>query len=515
MSFRHFSRRSRVKWTRARRRVLIFLVLILMVPVCVCCGLLYKTLGSSSRVGEAPTPISKKTAEDSQVAAVDYILPQEYVEALRTFANNLLLKEIEGDPWQPSGKFTDIIAKPGLGVPLPYNLATVNSSKRGEWEACDRRNAEFTVERDELCKAYLSNLNNMRYIKAMSSKLLYGRTIKFRITYAHNGIKALVKVSQGRFYFEASSEVAAFSVDRALNLSRVPTTVLVALPVEHMQAAAATSPLLSQWASNTIFEDKNIKEDFVSCTNSSRHPPFRASLCAYVSVQLWMHDVHPALETFLELPYKYDNAFAKKYFIPGSSFWPPKSARLRAIGELNDRFIFDFIIGNSDRGMNDHNNFVYGGCGRETVCDRPMKDKRIKGLAKYAFLDHGSGFYSRADPSNNPFSGNVANISICRFRRGTYDALKAYDEPDSLYRTLPLVAHVRKVLHPFVFNMLGLTIFFTMQSRLEKVLRVVEQCLKKYSPEEVFSLPAYWEINIPEEWEGLDELPDFVDPDDD
>ncbi|ESL11966.1 hypothetical protein TRSC58_00275 [Trypanosoma rangeli SC58] len=467
--------------------------------------------GPTSSVVQQPprtSVTSERRKEPTTVPPLVVRLPREFEEALQTFEANLRVVEgLAGNPDQPTNDFTDILESPGPGIPLPHDAGHVAPTEA--WEACDQRNAEFTPQRDALCQSYLSDLNNMRYIKAMSSRLLAGRTIKFRVRYAHNEIEAIVKVSQRNFYFEATSEYLAFSVDRALNFSRVPTSVFVPLPLSYMKVATAYSPLFSQWIERFIFQYNYTTRNFVPRTFSGV-PLAEGSLCAYVTIQLWMHDVHSALSTFLALPYEYDNAFAAKYYTIGHKLWPPKSSRLRAVGDILDRFIFDFLIGNTDRGMNDHNNFVYGGCNFKTTCQRPPIERRILGLAKYAFLDHGSSLYSHREPKGNAFFGEIDRIFVCRFRQSTYESLRSYREPTPSHPRLPLVMHIRQNVSPHIFRVTRLSVFEKVQTRLDKLLRIVERCLERYTPSEVFSLPAYWEVHIPEEVDGR-ETPDVVD----
>jgi hypothetical protein len=210
---------------------------------------------------------------------------------------------------------------------------------------------------------------------------------------------------------------------------------------------------------------------------------------------LWMKDLHSALYSTLAVPYEFDEHFARKYYTPaGAKRWPPKPLRLRAVGDLNIRFIFDFLMGNTDRGMNDHNNFVYGGCDSTTRCAPEPEDERIKGPAKYAFIDHGSSFYSRKEPEENPFTGNLSDILICRYRRSTYDTLKRFVPPPGSTDKEPLVSAIRPKLPKNLFRIVSIHTFAQTQVRLEKVVTVMEECVAKYGVEKVFSLPEYWEV---------------------
>lgn len=408
-----------------------------------------------------------------------------YNDALELYNENQGV-EVHEDIKQPTKGFVDVPEHPDHGVLLPHDPSQV--VREEQWRACDQRDAEFTLERDSLCQQYLSNLNNMRSIKALSAILKRGRTIKYKIFYHHNNIEAIVKVSQNKFVFEPVSEYLAFALDRELNLTRTPTTAYVPLPLEYMKAASAiVSPFFSQWFRYFIMDYDYTKRFFVPCIQgeSNKH-------CSLVTIQLWMKDLHSALYSTLAVPYEYDEHFARKYYNPvGARRWPPKPPRLRAIGDLNIRFIFDFLMGNTDRGMNDHNNFVYGGCDSTTRCAPEPEEDRLKGVPKYAFIDHGSSFYSKKEPEDNPFTGNASDVMICRYRRSTYETLKRY-LPTGAEKE-PLIASIRPKLPKHLFRIVSVHTFQQTQVRLEKVVSVIDACVAKYGADAVFSLPEYWE----------------------
>ncbi|CCW59878.1 unnamed protein product [Phytomonas sp. EM1] len=422
---------------------------------------------------------------------------QAFPKALDAFYLKLLNETPGGNPEQNPQHFTDI--EEGPYVALPYDPNFVEDPAL--WQACDPRNASFSVERDRLCQKYLVNLNNMRYLQAMSSKLLEARTIKLKIHYAHGNLKAIAKISQYNFVYEAVSESTAHAYDRVLNYFRIPITVLTPLPLDFMRAAASHSPLFSQWFHRHVVLYNFTREKFVSCEYygyeniTAREPQ---PMGAMVSVQVWMNDVHELLDTFLALPFRYDESFEKKYYVPGHPiFQDMKRARLRSIGELQDRFIFDFIIGNTDRGMEGHNCFVYGGCSANTKCSMMKTEDRIYGLAKYAYLDHGSTFHSHNEPEQNPFSGDASRIQICRFRKSTFKKLKRYESRKE--NPFPLLESVGKRIDTAVFRIIYDSVFRKTQTRLNKVVFIMENCLQKYPKEEVFSIPDYDEVRIAEE----------------
>eukprot|EP00744_Colponema_vietnamica_P015116 GILI01021182.1.p1 GENE.GILI01021182.1~~GILI01021182.1.p1 ORF type:complete len:341 (+),score=52.21 GILI01021182.1:148-1023(+) len=288
-------------------------------------------------------------------------------------------------------------------------------------------------------------------------------------------------------------------------------------------ASASVGAFFSQWFELFIPEYKYTQGNLVTCPPDTpyqtfllSHPPEtrnKAEIhsyetkCSQVAIQLWMKDVHSALDSFLAVPHDYSDKFAKKYMRPFRTLnesntlhsshkyaWPPtKPYRLQALGDLCDRMIFDFLIGNTDRGMNDHNNFVYGGCDDSTDCKQPPPEGRLKSKPKYAFIDHGSSFYSHKEPEGNPFTGN--QTMICRYRKATYEKLWYFhrdndegyikDFPDD---SRPFIHFTRSSLPKGLFNVIHLSVFKMVQDRLQKVVRIVDDCIDLFGEDAVFSL---------------------------
>lgn len=414
------------------------------------------------------------------------INPSDFQEALKKFDEHLKVKLPGGKVTQGTKEFVDVKELPDHGILLPHDPHRPPPMD-GDWKACDPRNATFSDERDARCHRYLSDWNHMRSMKPLSAILLNGRTLKFKVFYHHGNLTAIIKVSQSKFFFEPVSEILAFHVDRALHFGRIPPTVYIPVPLDYFHAASVLlGPFYSQWFNNFVTTYDITSELFVD-VNDQR--------CANVTIQLWMYDVHSALRTYLAVNYDADDYFFEKFFIPSDvrqAMWPPRPHRLTAIGDLGDRFIFDYLIGNTDRGLNDHNNFVYGGCqDHKTECSVPKEEwKRTYGPAKYAFLDHGSSLHSHKEPEDNPLSNNFTHVQMCRYRRSTIRELQRYQRSgvDKERGVRPFYDAVRPILPRGVFNVVRKSVFKTIQERIDKVLETVHWCIEKYGEQKVYSL---------------------------
>eukprot|EP00906_Rhabdomonas_costata_P005294 RCo007959 len=293
---------------------------------------------------------------------------------------------------QSSAKFVDF-SEPKTAVEMPLHEDSVDQSRL--WLACDPRNATFTPTTDAACLQYIGNRHNIRTIKPMASTLSQARTIKFRITFRHgepSPLRAIVKISQKKFLFEPHAEYLAFHLDRVLGLNRVPPTAWVYLPLTWIMACVTVMPpMYAQWVNLFVLEHPDVQPVI-------KRDPNNGERLIGVSVQLWMLDVVPLM----------DSVYSNR---------PHEAAP-----QLSDLYVFDFLLGNSDRSTK--NTYVVGGCARDH-CGAPKTRSKIP--TQLIYLDQGSSFYKRPPPAGNPLTdpGNGVNSTFCKFRLSTYDRLIA------------------------------------------------------------------------------------------
>ncbi|CUG18356.1 transmembrane protein, putative [Bodo saltans] len=351
-------------------------------------------------------------------------------ESDRTFANitysealdkyHQFLSEDTEDIEQSSNKFKDIAEHSHAGVQLPTDEETLLEEFGLQGPGyfpngaayCDSTNADYTPETDKACIQYLSDIRNMLSIKPMSSILSSGRTIKFKVYYKHNNVTAVLKVSQKKFALEPASEAIALQVDRWLGFGRVPPVAWAPIPQDFLRAASATmDAFYSKWFEKFVLQYDTSRHLTSTCykhtptSTSTSHSEHR---CLNVSLQIWMADVHNADETilkpsqayrqYLELPPP-DSADAAKLKERLSPTTPKGEPNPRYIGlaELMDEFVFDLIIGNTDRWFG-HNSFALGGCTADAPCGQnPSKAAAVKSKSsmRLAFIDQGSSFYRK------------------------------------------------------------------------------------------------------------------------
>ena len=424
----------------------------------------------------------------------------EALEQYKSFLGETLKDELE----QSSRLFRDILERSDSGVKLPTSPAelqsmfgilpddespphvgeTVNGSGSSAAAAalvkpyCDPLDADYTPESDELCQQYLRDIRNWQSIKPMSSILSSGRTIKFKVFYKHNDISAVLKVSQKKFALEPASEVVAYHVDRTLGFDRVPPVVWAPFPIPFLQAACSSmDAFYAQW-----FEKFSLKYSSVQPLISSGCFP-NGIKCVNVSLQLWLFDVHNAEDTMLKPSQSYekylalpaaDQAAVDK-LKPGGS--PNDRSRI-AYGELMDEFVFDLIIGNTDRWFG-HNSFVLGGC--ERSCPESSERRKTKSTVRYAFIDQGSSFYRNGVPDMNPFLSHYEHL--CRFRGRTVEAVLRASRPSDPSEAFHEV--VKAKLPKGIFHLANRELVQSSTKRLGMLAQHMQYCLGNYSREDV------------------------------
>ena len=418
----------------------------------------------------------------------------DFLTAL-SLQQHYLEKPLEKMPNDITKEYTDVEAPEDCGVRMPHaNRGAEPSKGKHKWEACDPTDTDFTTERDTECQEYLADWNNLRSLKVMSSHLYNGRTIKFKAFYHHGNVTAIVKVSQKKFVFEAISEYLAFTADRTLGLQRVPPTAYFPLPLDYLRAAVGPLGIfMSQWLENFIpnyaFTQRNLLEH-------------AGQQCTMVAAVLWITDLHSVPETAFALDVELQptnhmmatDEWLRNNFDPRHAK-PLAHGRHReiALGEVSTRFVFDYIIGNTDRGLNDHNNFIYGGCSQEhhhrsRRCDTPSEPwQKLRTRPKFAYIDHGSSLHHVTEPETSPFSA-VSNI-ICRFQTSAITALRQFKSDEQELHPFPDT--VFKKLDSRWYYFIGRKEFDQMQVRIDKIISIVDSCLQRHSEADVMNLPEY------------------------
>ena len=434
----------------------------------------------------------------------------DYDVAVERYENDYVKQVLKADIEQSSNRFTDYEERPNNGVLLPTGnvddlLERFGVEQGGVVGWCDPQDADFRADTDDACMQYLTHLPNMLSIKPMASILSTGRTIKFKVFYRHNHTQAVIKVSQKKFVLEPSSEVMAFHTDRVLGILRVPPAAWAPLPVDFLKAAAASmDAFYVQWFQKFVLDYEQVKP--LKSTNCFVGRGKRASSggCLNVSIQLWLADVHPAEESSVSPPRKYraalellntssDDSKAARHAEAAKDLASRSGFRL-AVGELANQFLFDFIIGNSDRWFG-HNSFALGGCSSEKCFDdyrkRPWMQSRSS--ARLAFIDQGSSFYGRSGPEMNPFTKNVG--SLCRFNAATASRLLEMIPPgpaglEAGGKTpqkpgYALYKHVKDRLPKGIFYVASSYLLKAAGTRAERVAKQVRDCLSNFTKSDV------------------------------
>lgn len=419
--------------------------------------------------------------------------------ALSNYAS-FMSEKLDDEIEQSSRKFTDIVEHSNRGVVLP--IAQYVKSKgddKGDDNAdaenppaaaagCDPSDNSFSLEKDEQCFEYLSNPRNWASVRAMSSILSSGRTIKFRLFFCHPNISAVLKVSQKKFALEPASEVVALHFDRTLGFNHVPPVVWVPFPIDFLKAASGViSAFYAQWFEKFALKYESSKPLIHDCPE-----PFEGDTkCLNVSLQLWMLDVHETENTILNPPSQFEKYLTvstkKEGGHGGAVDWSAPNTLMRSImKELVDQFLYDYIIGNTDRWFG-HNSFTYGGCAEDgsSICKPAPPKERIQGNVSVAFIDQGSAFYKRGPPAENPYS-KEGGKDLCRFTKRTAEAITKAVDTSNDRAVHTFYNAFRKKLPGGIYNLASEPLVKAAVGRLNTLAEMIEACAKKHGREEVF-----------------------------
>jgi hypothetical protein len=369
----------------------------------------------------------------------------------------------------------------GAGIPSKYvSLA--------EDTGCDIFHVPFNVSLDDRCLAYLANMSNWAEIVPVRQRFEQ-RTIKFKILFKDDRLRAMMKVPQVLFPLEPYSEIAAFAIDRLLDINRVPPITLVDVPVDTLVAAAlagANMTMVPEFlqASNVHNYTEWVDKDFVQFVKKTSRgggsfgTKVGDAWRVNVSLQVFIAEVNPLLQSSLAVPYSKSNPGWHKWFDPNQ--FPAENytnfyGSLLALSELA---MYDFVILNNDRSPN-KNNFVVGGCHSKS-CQRSGMVNR-EGPPTYVHLDQGMAMYGFLH-YHNPMAKK--NVTFCRFYRPLVLRLQRLYSSEEDGVVDRFVAAVPKEARRF----LGRNKVVESAKQVGKLLTRVKKCLTQFN-ESVVLLP--------------------------
>jgi len=320
---------------------------------------------------------------------------------------------------------------------------------------CDVFTVPFEPRADGVCLRYLTDSQNWVNIIPIPQKF-ESRTIKYKITYKEKGLHAMVKVPQRVFPHEPYHEVAAYHSDRLFGINRVPPTALVKISVTSLRNAASkalpTDYHEKVYKSFSEFVEKDV---FGILKKDATEVP--------CSIVLLIANVEALLDSIYRVPYSHRKPGWHRWFNPEQFLFRVSKAKYREpLIRLSELSVFDYILGNTDRSPN-KNNFVVAGP------ERPL------GMPPtFVTLDNGMIF---TGDINNPL--RKANTTMCFFRR-------------------PLIARLQQLKNSFAARLMQLLpqvvvdditphSLKSAESRLQRVLMIVEKCLQKWNESTVLT----------------------------
>lgn len=493
---------SRGRWVVRRRRFLQLCLLLL------CCLLLatlpvgrgyrwqrpQRALSAEKHVvmtaAEKPLVVTAATSLRERQPVTS--LPRTTEAALKTY-DDIIRSEISREQYTQSGEPADLSRLPCDPVTVPF--PTESTSKCQKYLACVMRAAVQELPRGVTSRLNLSIAwpedrawEEVVFTLEPMEQRSEQRTIKFKLTVASRtepslpSVEAILKVPQALFPVEPFSEAGAFHLDRQLGINRIPPTVFLEVPVAWVvtmskKRSQQKMKMVPEFlvASHVRSYDEWIEHDFVGFVSKERTHRFVVnSTWCYASVQLYLWEVLPTLNTPFHVPYSKRNPGWHRWFNPEYNGTRASLGPLLALSELS---VFDFITGNDDRSPN-KNNFVVGTCNK-------CSPRRPSGLAPtFVHLDQGMTFYSEGQLIHNPLAKPAPKVSFCIFYAPLVRSLRQLVErAKATHGSADVEASVQRVLteslDPRVATVLGHPLLACGRKVL-KVLARVDTCLAKF-----------------------------------
>eukprot|EP00756_Hemistasia_phaeocysticola_P057769 Hpha_TRINITY_DN34379_c0_g1::TRINITY_DN34379_c0_g1_i1::g.109631::m.109631 len=350
-----------------------------------------------------------------------------------------------------------------------------------ERTGCNLFNVPFVGDDDARCLAYLSDPSNWAEVKPGAQRY-DERTVKFKVTFKDNHVRAIVKVRQRLFPNEAVSEVGSFHADRVMGCNRVPPTAWVQAPLRVLREAVRKEgpsmlmiPIFAKDSQVASFVEW-VEKDFVGYSRSKgwvktgeiEGEPEAESVG--VSVQLYIPDVRPMLDSALRIPWVPHNDSWQRHLSPRSPFHPKYTVSYVRQSELA---LYDFVLGNGDRSPN-KNNFVVGACRNPNKCGA---GPRHPGPPNFLTLDNGIMFMY---PLNGPRTADGPNPllknSFCFFERKLLTKLQGFVEAgDTAFADA-----MEKVLPTGIRKWIGRKNLLKCENRIRKILTQLDRCLQRW-----------------------------------
>jgi hypothetical protein len=259
-----------------------------------------------------------------------------------------------------------------------------------------------------LGKSEAATLDGLRSGQLQSAeKGTSGRTLAFKVS-LDSGVQGYYKPEQRLAGASWAAEVAAFYLDRALQIDRVPPVVSKRLPWKELAPVAAGDPRAK---TVVVAKDGSVRGALIAWLPEKLEPAQTPS-----GWEDWIRS--EPLDAFAVSPfqpaaaYKRASAEQRRHRNGGSASAvgtrpAPTPARPELPAELSDLILFDYLTGNAERFAADNSNLL-------TLGDQ----------GPLIFLDNGSAF-AVAPAQRSLVGAQLATVS--KFRRRTIDALRALD----------------------------------------------------------------------------------------